>query len=284
MTDQLTLREFELFKSLIYQWTGINLSESKRSMLRSRLAKRVRALELDSFTAYYELITKPGVPESELTAFVNCVTTNKTGFYREPHHFEFVTNRVIPEIQKGQLGERGQLRVWHAGCSTGEEAYTLSIELHEKLFGNWTIRQLATDIDTNVLQHGKDGLYDTDVLGPIPDGLTKKYFLRGTGQNAGLAKVKPALGEWLTWQRLNLLDERWPFKAETQFDVIFCRNVMIYFDKPTQARLVKRFHQMLTPGGYLIVGHSESLLNISEDLRCLGGTVYKEVASLREAA
>lgn len=277
MEFNLSDREFAMLRQLVYELTGIKLADAKRHMLRSRLTRRLRSLGLTSFTEYHDLVKGQAPDGPEVTEFVNAVTTNKTDFYRESHHFDFFVEQIIPDIEKRTGAGRRDIKIWHAGCSTGEEPYTLAIELHEALAnrGLWTVRQLATDIDTNVLQHALKGRYDVERLEPIPGKLQAKYFLRGVGENEGYAQIKPELAEWLTFRRLNLLAEPWPFKSNPNFDVIFCRNVMIYFDKPTQQRLVARFLRVLRPGGYLIIGHSESLFGISDGFASLGKTIYR---------
>lgn len=286
MEFTLTDLEFGMLRKLVYVLTGIKLADAKRHMLRSRLTRRLRALGLTSFTDYHNLVESQAPSGAEVTEFINAVTTNKTDFYREPHHFEFVTERVLPEIERRTRTGTRQLRVWHAGCSTGEEPYTMAIALHEALSrrGQWTVRQLATDIDTSVLDHALRGQYEIERLKPVPNQLRSKYFLRGKGDNSGLVQVKPELAEWLTFRRLNLLDDPWPFKTNPQFDIILCRNVMIYFDKPTQQRLVERFLQHLTPGGYLMIGHSESLFGISNGFASLGKTIYQRCPDQAVAA
>ena len=272
--------EFANLRTLVYELTGIKLSDAKRQMLKSRLSRRLRATNLDTFSAYYELLCDQKPDGPEITEFINAVTTNKTDFFREPHHFDFITNTLIPEIEKRTPYGARRLNVWHAGCSTGEEPYTLSMTLHEALRRReaWNVRQLATDIDSRVLEHAQRGVYEMSKLDPISDNLRKQYFLRGKGPNAESALVKSELKEWLTLKRLNLLSEPWPFSRSAKFDVIFCRNVMIYFDKPTQQKLVERFNQLLVPGGYLFIGHSESLFGISNGFSSLGKTIYKSCA------
>jgi chemotaxis protein methyltransferase CheR len=276
--------EFNRLRERVYDLTGIKLGDGKRHMLHSRLARRLRKLDLTSFQDYYDLLVGPNSKE-EITAFINAVTTNKTDFYRESHHFDFITKQVLPEIRMRSKGRNRSFRVWHAGCSSGEEAYTLSIELHEALAceHGWTVKQLATDIDSNVIEHAVRGTYEIEKLDPVPPELRRRYFLRGTGESDGKAQAKPILSEWLTFRRLNLLDDPWPFSAGTQFEVIFCRNVMIYFDKPTQKKLVSRFCRLLSPSGYLFIGHSESLFGMGDGLGSLGRTIYQKVP-IAEAA
>lgn len=271
--------EFQQLRQLIYQLTGISLAESKRHLVKSRLQKRLIALKLARFKDYYNLLLTEPKDSPERTAFINCVTTNKTDFFRERHHFDFVTRTVVPELASrvaaGEIPKR--IRVWHAGCSTGEEPYTLAITLREALAqrGAWDVRQLASDIDTGVLAHAERGVYERERVKPVPDALLRRYFLSGAGAQAEYVKVRKELQEQITFRQINLLDDPWPMRWDTRFDIIFCRNVVIYFDKPTQKRLFARFEERLHPGGYLFIGHSESLLGISDAFESLGQTIYR---------
>lgn len=278
-TYALTETEFALFQNLIYKVAGISLSESKKHLVQSRLQKRLRHYDLTSYKAYYDLVATQGENCPELIELVNCITTNKTSFFREPHHFEFVVRSILPEVQRqaARLGESKRLRIWHAGCSTGEEPYTLAIAMAEA-FGarhDWDARQLASDIDTQVLAHAERGVYEQERVETIPAPLLRKYFLRGQRNKADYVKVKPELQRQITFRRINLLEEKWPIRAGTLFDIIFCRNVVIYFDKPTRQHLFARYASMLKPGGYLFIGHSESLTGISDSFESLGKTIYR---------
>jgi len=278
--------EFEALRQLVFDVTGIKLADSKQQMLISRLSKRLRANNLKSFSDYIDLVRSDLRGKGEMSEFINAVTTNKTGFFREPHHFDFVVERIIPEARESSLLAARNLSVWHAGCSTGEEAYTLAIALQEGVsdISSWNVRQLASDIDSNVLEQARRGVYDSEKLEAVPNNLIPKYFLRGTGEKSNLVRVKPELGQWLTLQRFSLLDRTWPIGSSTQFDIIFCRNVMIYFDKPTQRELVARFRSYLKPNGYLIIGHSESLFGIADDLESIGKTIYRNTPDMEMAA
>ena len=276
---EITDNEFRLFREFIYQRSGIALTEAKKQLVKSRLRKRLRHYNLSRFQDYYDLVVKEGNSSPEVTELVNCITTNKTDFFREPHHFDFVANEVIPAmLQQGEQDETPRrLRIWHAGCSTGEEPYTLAMTLAEAAArqGRWDIRQLASDIDTAVLAHAERGVYEADRVSPIAADLLRKYFLRGGGERKGLYKVKPELQARIAFRQINLLDDNWPIRSDVLFDMIFCRNVVIYFDKPTRQRLFARFEQRLRPGGYLFIGHSESLLGISDAFEALGHTIYR---------
>ena len=271
--------EFQLLRKLIYSLTGISLSDAKRQLVKSRLQKRLRALNLDSFHAYHGYLTARGEEDPERTFFINCVTTNKTDFFREPHHFDFIAKKLIPTLvkQADAGGRERKLRVWHAGCSTGEEPYTLAMTLDQAFHkqGVWDWRQLASDIDTGVLAHAERGVYERERVAPVPEPLLRRYFLKGTGAQSEAVRVKQELREHITFRKINLLDDLWPFRPGFQFDIIFCRNVVIYFDKPTRQRLFARYQEALKPGGYLFIGHSESLLGISDAFTSLGQTVYR---------
>lgn len=280
MSDDLTITdsEFKLFRDLIYRTVGISLSDAKRQLVQSRLRKRLIHHGLTTFRAYYDRLIAEGENSPEMGTFINCITTNKTDFFREAHHFEFVKNTIAPAlIEQERQGLRPPcVQVWHAGCSTGEEPYTLGMTLAE-IFppgGRWQVRQLASDIDTDVLAKAEAGIYDEERTQPIPAPLLKKYFLRGKGTQEGRYRVVSALRDRITFRQINLLASNWNIRPNARFDMIFCRNVIIYFDKPTQKRLIERYRQYLRPGGTLFIGHSESLLGISDAFDNLGHTIY----------
>ncbi len=286
MEVTLTDLEFARFRDLIYQTAGIALSDGKRQMVQSRLQKRLRLHHLAA-SDYYALLTGPRRPDDEMTAFINCITTNKTDFFREPHHFSFVAERILPEIAARAGHRTPRLRVWHAGCSTGEEPYTLALTLAEALDrpeGNiqqWDIQQLASDIDTDVLVHAEQGVYAAERVAPIPLPCLRRHFLAGCGEAGALYQIKPALRAQITFRQINLLHD-WPLRPGTRFDIIFCRNVVIYFDKPTQSRLFARLEAHLSPGGYLILGHSESLHGTAGRFESLGHTIYRKCAGIEK--
>ncbi len=259
--------EFEAVRRLLRARAGIALGASKREMVCSRLAKRLRHYGLNSFTDYLALLTDES---AECQEFINCLTTNKTDFFREAHHFEFLRDTVIPQARA--RGKR--FRVWSAGCSTGEEPYTLALTLaeHGPAADGWDVRILASDIDTAVLATAERGVYAAERVG-VPPAVLRNYFLRGTGANAGTVAVRPELKDRIAFRRINLTDDPWPVR--TRFDAIFCRNVVIYFDRETQHRLLTRFAEHLVPGGYLFLGHSENIHWLADTFAPLGGTVYR---------
>ena len=267
----LNAKEFGLFRALIYKLTGISLSDSKRQLVQSRLSKRLRAHAMTDYRAYYDMVIALDEGHEEITSLINAVTTNKTAFFREAHHFDYVQRQFVPEMvhRVKSSAAAPRIRVWHAGCSTGEECYTLAMVLRESLRGqgDWDIRQLASDIDTSVLAHAERGVYDRERVEPVPDTMLRRWFLKGRGEQSEMVRARPELGEQITFRRINLLDPTWPIRSDIRFDMIFCRNVVIYFDKPTQQALFARFAERLRPGGYLFIGHSESLIGISEAFR-----------------
>lgn len=278
--EELTLsdKEFVQFRDLIYKLTGIALNDAKRQLVESRLQKRLRFHHLATFGDYHALLSRLNSGAAETTAFINCITTNKTDFFREPHHFEYVTKTIIPALAAEAREERRtpRLRIWHAGCSSGEEPYTLGIALAEALMGQpkWDVSQIASDIDTDVLNLARRGEYSAERVAPISPDRLHRYFQRGGTVNQPLYQVKSPLRDQITFQQINLLEE-WPLRADTRFDVIFCRNVVIYFDLPTRQRLFARFQAQLRPGGYLFLGHSESLHGQNASFDSVGHTIYR---------
>ncbi|MEL6302074.1 MAG: protein-glutamate O-methyltransferase CheR [Pseudomonadota bacterium] len=272
MNVQLSDAQYKRCREMIADLTGIQMSEAKKGLVVRRLGTRMRALEINDIDRYLDLINRGDAIEVE--HFTNSVTTNLTSFFRENHHFDYLKNTFLPEhINRGSK----RLRIWSAACSTGEEPYSIAMTLAETLpnLGSWQIDILATDIDTQVVSTAKRGVYTMDRVDGLAEERLKQWFLRGRGAQAGRVRVRPALQKMIDFRVMNLLAE-WP--RFEPFDVIFCRNVVIYFDKATQAELVRRFHTTMDPDGLLIMGHSESLHRVSEDFRLLGRTIYKRVA------
>ena len=267
---RMSQKNFDQVKDIAYDLTGIKLTDLKKNMIYSRLARRIRQRGLSSFDEYCELLEQPG--NDEVTDFVNAITTNLTSFFRENHHFDFLVKTVFPQLLRKNSGSQ-RIRVWSAGCSTGEEPYSIAICLRERMpVTKWDIKVLATDLDTNVVSHGKRGVYSGDRIESLDESRCKKWFLRDPKSEE--VRVKPALQELITFKPLNLLNE-WPMRGP--FDVIFCRNVVIYFDKDTQKTLFNRYADMLAPGGYLFIGHSENLHKVSNRFKSLGKTVYQKI-------
>ena len=263
---EFTREDFDYLRQVVSETTGIVSSEDKYTMYYSRLARRLRALGLSDFKAYREYLERN--PETESIELVNSVTTNLTSFFRENYHFEYLRDVLIPAMR-----ERGQrrLRIWSAGCSTGEEAYSIAISLHQAIldFSRWDIRILATDIDSQVLQSAAEAVYDESRVLDIDESLRKRYFHKG---NAGKVKISETIRQMVEFRQLNLL-HAWPMQEN--FDLIFCRNVVIYFNRETKAALVERFANQLSNGGLLMMGHSESLYKTSDRFTLLGKTIYR---------
>ena len=270
MEYSITADEFHRFRALIYNESGISLSDQKQTLLVSRLSRRLHDLSLATFSEYYKKVTHASGGE-EFTRMLDLISTNKTDFFREPKHFEFLRDRILPELDSAK-----RIRVWSSACSTGEEPYSIAITLHEGVSNSalWNFKILASDLSTRVLAKASSGLYEEDRVRDVPPDIVKRHFLRGRGANAGVLKVKPHLAEAIRFRRLNLMDEEFPIK--TPLDLIFCRNVMIYFDRPTQERLVNNFHRYLKPGGYLFIGHSESLQPGAHPFEPLAPTIYRK--------
>ncbi len=261
-----TAADFERVRKLIYQHAGISLSAVKQDMVYSRLARRLRATGLSSFADYLALLEKGDKDEWE--KFVNSLTTNLTSFFREPHHFP-----VLAEHLK-KLQGRAPLKIWCSAASTGEEPYSIAMTVVEA-FGSFNVPVsiMASDLDTNVLATAEKGVYSEDRVEKISPERMKRFFLKGAGSQEGFVCVRPELRRLITFQRVNLLDASWPLRGP--LDVIFCRNVMIYFDKPTQYKILSRFAPLMHDHGLLFAGHSESFLHAADLFRSLGKTVYE---------
>jgi chemotaxis protein methyltransferase CheR len=263
-TFQLNDRDFGRARALIDEYAGIKLSLQKRNMVYNRLLRRLRAHGVHNFGDYLDLVEADN--SSERQAFVNALTTNLTAFFREPHHFELLAARAA--IRKGQ----GPLRVWSSACSTGEEAWSIAMVLRE---AGCAADVRASDIDSEVLRTGNTGVYRSERVVDLDPARLKKHFLRGTGANDGLVSVRPELRSMVRFFQLNLQAPQWP--GQDLYDVIFCRNVVIYFDRDAQKRLAARFADLLAPGGLLVVGHSESFPAAHPGFRSCGRTAYERV-------
>lgn len=263
-------RNFGFIRDLVGERTGIVLSDLKRDMTYGRLVRRLRELKLSSFDEYCALL-KSG-DEDELINLTNAITTNLTSFFREPHHFEFLSQELLPKLLASKADRR--LRIWSAGCSSGEEPYTIAMTILESVpqIRNWDIRILATDLDYNMVSRAASGIYTEERVNGIDARRQKRWFRRGRGENAGMVRVSPELQNLITFKQLNLLHE-WPMKGP--FDIIFCRNVVIYFNKETQRELFSRYADIMTPDGHLFIGHSESLYKVSDRFELLGRTIYR---------
>jgi chemotaxis protein methyltransferase CheR len=257
-------RDFEEIRKMIYEHAGIALNDAKEDMVYSRLARRLRATGKHSFPEYLALIRSGD--ETEWEAFVNSLTTNLTDFFREAHHFS-----ILKEFLKTRRDR--PVTIWSSASSTGEEPYSIAMTAIEALGTNAAVRILASDLDTNVLRKAEEGTYPIERLAKLSAAQQRQFFLKGTGDNAGMARAKPELRAMLQCFRLNLLDPVWPIRQPV--DAIFCRNVMIYFDKPTQYTILKRMKPLLKPDGLLFVGHSEALYHATDLFKLRGQTVYQ---------
>jgi len=268
--DTLSDADYEFLRRLIYEHSRINLGHDKRALVSARVAKRLRALKINSYHEYCQrLKLEPG--NEELGHLVDVISTNHTHFFREEKHFDWLRSVQLPQWRLGH-NENETFRAWSAASSSGEEPYTLAIVLAEffGLEGKWTID--ATDISTRILDRAGQAIYDAEKLAPVRPELLRRYFQRGVGQWEGSFRVREALREHVRFQHLNLLQSQYPFSQ--RFQLIFCRNVMIYFDRPTQETLIGKLTEQLEPGGHLLVGHSESLSGIHHSLRQLQPAIY----------
>jgi chemotaxis protein methyltransferase CheR len=268
--------DYEKISRLVYEQCGINLHEGKKELVKARLGKRLREGNFKSFGEYYRhVLTDEGT--AELISMIDSLSTNLTYFFREESHFQTLRNilklQVNPAKQDG-LSEK--MRIWSAGCSTGEEPYSLAMTIHESLNGcQGDVKIMATDISTRVLHTADKGIFGKERLNNVPPAILKKYFQMGFGACEGQFLIKKSIRDMVQFSRFNLMDTP---PSNYRFDIIFCRNVMIYFDKPTQEGLVNRFYRCLNRGGYLFVGHSESLTGLSHQLKYIEPSVYRKQA------
>jgi len=299
MTDNslypMELREFKMFRALVHERTGIWLRDGKQIMLASRLSRRLRHHGMASFSDYYQFVQKVQDNGAEIRELINCVTTNKTSFFRERHHFDFLSNTVVPQIMAvAQPGAAKTIRIWSACCSTGEEPYSIAITLLDALQtqlrvrdplsglntspGGWKIEIVASDIDTVVLGTATRAIYPADSLTSVSLPMQKKYFLRGKDDMQGHVKVKSDVARLVEFKRINLMDAKWPL--DNRFDAIFFRNALIYFNQETQDVFLRKMAEYIKPDGYLFLGNSEHIPWLSDIFAPLKQTMYQ----LREVA
>ncbi len=268
---EFTARDFEQVRKLIYEHAGISLSANKQDMVYSRLSRRLREKGLTRFCDYLQILET--ADKAEWQAFTNSLTTNLTSFYREAHHFPILGEHLAQRWR----ASRAPLTVWCCAASTGEEPYTIAMTAIEALKDDAAnVRILATDLDTNVLAKADAGVYDMERIEAIAPERAKRFFLRGSGGNAGSVKVRPELRKLITFRQQNLLDAKWPIRGP--FDVIMCRNVMIYFDKDTQRQILEKFAPLLKSDGLLFAGHSESFFHSAHLFKLRGKTIYELAA------
>ena len=293
------VREFKTFRELIHRKTGIWLRDGKQTMLAGRLSKRLRHHGMNDFAAYAAYVETVQDGGKELAEIINCVTTNKTAFFREIHHFDFLARKLVPDLVAGAaLGRARIIRIWSAACSTGEEPYSIAISVLDALKtahvsastppslgvpapppGSWQVEVVASDIDTAVLATAEQGIYDQDSLADVPQPMQTKYFLRGKGNMAGQVRVKKEVAQLVKFQRINLMDSHWPIDGK--FDVIFFRNALIYFNRETQEVFLRKMLGFLKPRGYLILGHSEQVPWLSDSVEALNNTIHQLRAQKR---
>ncbi len=269
-----TEKDFERIRKLIYDHAGISLNPAKKDMVYSRLVRRIRELGLDSFQVYLGLLEKGDAAEWEL--FVNSLTTNLTSFFREEHHFPILSEHI------NERRTRTPINIWCSASSTGEEPYSIAMTMVE-LYGSFQppVKIYASDVDTNVLAKAREGIYTTDRLEKMPQHKVRRFFKKGMGENQGKVRVRKELRDMIEFVHVNLLDESWPLNGK--FDAIFCRNVMIYFDKPTQYSILKKFVPLLKEDGLMFAGHSESFLHAADLFKLRRKTVYELSDQQRKA-
>jgi chemotaxis protein methyltransferase CheR len=293
------VREFKTFRELIHRKTGIWLRDGKQAMLAGRLSKRLRHHGMTDFATYTAYVTRVEDGGKELAEIINCVTTNKTSFFREMHHFDFLVRTLVPDLMTGAaLGRARNIRIWSAACSTGEEPYSIAISLLEALKtghgassgapslgpplsppGGWQIEVVASDIDTVVLATAAQGIYDRDSLEDVPPAMQTRYFLRGKGNMNGQIRVKKEVAQLVKFQRINLMDTQWAL--EGKFDAIFFRNALIYFNRETQEVFLRRMLGYLKSRGYLILGHSEHVPWLNDSVEARSNTIHQLRAQKR---
>jgi chemotaxis protein methyltransferase CheR len=274
---RISVRSFDQLAEFITREFGIKMPESKISMIQSRLLHRVRDLGLESIDQYCEHLFSSSESAAERVHFINAVTTNKTDFFREPQHFKYLTETVLPQlVRSGYVAFNRRVALWSAACSSGEEPYTLAMVLSEYAAGHpaFQFRILATDISTKVLKMAKDGIYSEQQVAPVPPQLRRKYLLQGKGEQHSLTRVTSALRRSVSFHPLNLMDA--DYCVRDMFDVIFCRNVLIYFERPTQEAVISKLCRNLNPGGYIFVGHSESLSGFDLPLDSVGSACFRK--------
>jgi chemotaxis protein methyltransferase CheR len=268
--------DFGRLRTLIYAQSGISLNVDKKTMLELRIKRRLKSLELTSFSDYCEYLFGHQGQKEEIVHFLDVITTNKTDFFREPDHFDYLVQKALPGLIARNGYERSML-IWSAGCSTGEEPYTLAMVVNEfaQTHPGFHFRVLATDISTEVLAKARMGVYSEEVVRPVSADLRRKYFMRSRDRNSNLLRVVPELRQMVEFRRLNLKDS--DYGLTEKVDVIFCRNVIIYFDRDTQEQILQKLIHYLLPGGYAFVGHSEALHGMDLPLAPIAPALYRRV-------
>ena len=267
-------KEFGLFSDLVYSVSGIVLNASKKELVKARLSKRLTKVKIETFGEYYDFVTKHDKNGDELVQLIDSISTNKTDFYRESRHFDFLNSPLLPAlVEEKRKSKNRTIRIWCAASSSGEEPYSLAITVldHIKPNEGWNLKILATDISTKVLQKAINGVYTKEVLGCVPKAVITTHFSKAPND---CYKVKDHLKNLITYRRFNLMTPKFPFKYP--FDFIFCRNVMIYFDSKTQEELISKFYNCLPKGGYLFIGHSETLTRKTHGFKYIEPAIYRK--------
>jgi chemotaxis protein methyltransferase CheR len=272
--ESISTRDYARLCSLVYERAGIRLGHDKKTMLEVRIKRRLKALELSSYGQYCDYLFGPHGLKEELVPLIDVVTTNKTDFFREPKHFNFLVERALPELTSRD-GGGGPLLIWSAGCSSGEEPYTLAMVLSEYGLAHpgFRFRIMATDISTNVLAKAEMGVYSTDVVAPVPAPLRRKYLMASREPGVSKVRVVPELRRLIEFRRLNFMDA--DYRITEKVDAIFCRNVIIYFDRPTQEKVLQKLSKHLVPRGYMFVGHAETLHDMDLPLTPVAPALYR---------
>jgi chemotaxis protein methyltransferase CheR len=266
-TVELSSAQFGAVSNLVHRVSGINLHDGKFELVRARLATRIRELGIPDFDSYFSVLDRDASGR-ELTRLIDILTTNKTSFFREPRHFDMLRRRVVPELYVPGT----PLRIWSAGCSSGEEPYTLAMVLHEEIKHHGDVRILATDISARMLAHARQGVYAEETMQDVPATLRQQHFRRVDATQPRQYVIGDGLRDMIRFAQLNLMED-WPMTGP--FDLVCCRNVMIYFDKATQQKLVERFWDMVSPGGYFFAGHSESFAALDHAFTYVQPAVYR---------
>jgi len=268
----MTEKEFNILRQMVYDHCAIDIRPHKKQLMVNRLSKRLRHLGIQTFSQYVQYLNEGNNKDSEFIELIDAITTNKTDFFREPKHFSYLEEEVIPSIVRGKGHPDRRVRIWSSACSSGEEPYSISICLNELFlrYPGWTFEILASDISETILRHAITGIYEESKVSPIPMNLLRKYFLRGNKRY----KVKPETGQNIKFMKINLkLDFH---RNLSNFDVVFCRNVLIYFNRETQQNIIQKCWQVLRPGGYLFLGHSETLQGMETQFQYILPAIYQK--------
>ncbi|MBF0584825.1 MAG: chemotaxis protein CheR [Magnetococcales bacterium] len=275
--EKITLsdKDFQRLSAFIEATSGIQMPLSKKSMLTARIQKRLRLLKLHSFTDYVDSVLDPHDTTQELIHFLDIVTTNKTDFFREPNHFTFMTETAMPALMQKGVGISRPLQIWSAPCSTGEEPYTMAMVIKEfaAQYNGYRANILGTDLSTRALQHAENAVYDMEKADPVPMNLKQKYMLKSKDRSVRQVRMKPEIREMVRFQHLNFMDNE--YRISNPMEIIFCRNCLIYFDRPTAEKIVNKLCRHLVPGGYLFIGHSETLNRLNVPVTQIAPTVYQ---------